>query len=375
MKSNTMKYTFLFLAAAVVFLSIIWSKQAPEHHSRSAQLTIGVIGPLTGPASAYGQWVKTGVTAALEDLKTANRGRISVLFEDDQGDPKKSVTAYQKLKAINDVDAVISVLSSGTLALKSNADTDEVVLISPVASHPKVTMGSPYTFRNTINSAQEAKAMVAYLAKTDESPKSICIVYINDPGGLASKEAFKSTYQGKIQAIVPFEKRKFDFRDVALQVSSNCKDVQALYVTGYGKEMGGVIRDLRNQGIQQPIYTNQGIENKDVLNILGELAKGIEYTFLPDAKEIPPSIASRENKPSPAVLMAYEATTILAEAFRLATETNSPVIDVLRQTEFQGILSKVRFDANGDVRRPIAVKRVGPDGRVEQLSLVKPDGE
>ena len=58
---------------------------------------IGVIGPLTGPAAAYGIAVQNGVDLAIKEINAAggvNGAVLEMNSQDDEHDPEKSVNAY-----------------------------------------------------------------------------------------------------------------------------------------------------------------------------------------------------------------------------------------------------------------------------------------
>ena len=65
---------------------------------------IGVIGPLTGPAAAYGIAVQNGVDLAVKEINEAggvNGAMLEMNSQDDEHDPEKSVNAYNTLKDWN----------------------------------------------------------------------------------------------------------------------------------------------------------------------------------------------------------------------------------------------------------------------------------
>src|SRR5689334_7763085 len=68
--------------------------------SASAQLKIGVAGPLTGPNAAFGAQLKNGAEQAAADLNAAggiNGQQIQLVFGDDASDPKQGVSVANKM--------------------------------------------------------------------------------------------------------------------------------------------------------------------------------------------------------------------------------------------------------------------------------------
>src|ERR1041384_6326964 len=65
----------------------------------SAQIKVGVAGPLTGPNAAFGAQLKNGAEQAVADIKPAggiNGQKIELSFGDDVSDPKQGVSVANK---------------------------------------------------------------------------------------------------------------------------------------------------------------------------------------------------------------------------------------------------------------------------------------
>ena len=65
----------------------------------SAQIKIGVAGPITGPNAAFGAQLKNGVEQAVEDINAAggiNGQKLIVVVGDDVSDPKQGVSVANK---------------------------------------------------------------------------------------------------------------------------------------------------------------------------------------------------------------------------------------------------------------------------------------
>ncbi len=98
---------------------------------------IGVIGPLTGGAAAYGQAVQYGAEIAVEEINAAggiNGKQIEIKSEDDELDAQKSVNAYNSLKDWG-MDVLIgSVTSACSIAVSEETKNDNMFQITPSGS-------------------------------------------------------------------------------------------------------------------------------------------------------------------------------------------------------------------------------------------------
>ena len=104
-KENTiMKKVLAMLMAALMvaamFTGCSSSKPATETTAAAAAGTvkIGMSGPLTGGASAYGLAVKAGMEVAVEEINAKGGLQIEFNAQDDEADGEKAVSAYNVLK-------------------------------------------------------------------------------------------------------------------------------------------------------------------------------------------------------------------------------------------------------------------------------------
>lgn len=116
----------------------------------NATIKVGVIGPLTGSASTYGQSVKNGVELLQNEVNTAggiDGKQIEFIFEDDQADPNSAIQAFNKLVNNDKVVSILGAVTSGSaLAIAPNSTTQKIPLITPTGTEPTITeKGGAYT--------------------------------------------------------------------------------------------------------------------------------------------------------------------------------------------------------------------------------------
>ncbi|MDR2097641.1 MAG: ABC transporter substrate-binding protein, partial [Spirochaetaceae bacterium] len=81
--------------------------------SDSNTIKIGGIFPLSGNVAVYGVEARNGILLAIEEINAAggvNGKKIELISEDDEGNPEKSVNAYNKLTAKDKVNIIIGSL-------------------------------------------------------------------------------------------------------------------------------------------------------------------------------------------------------------------------------------------------------------------------
>ena len=108
----------------------------------SAQIKMGVAGPITGPNAAFGAQLVQGTTQAVEDINKAGGilgQQITLEQGDDVSDPKQGVSVANKFVG-DGVKFVVGHFNSGVTIPASDVYSENGVLfITPSATNPKVT--------------------------------------------------------------------------------------------------------------------------------------------------------------------------------------------------------------------------------------------
>lgn len=139
---------------------------------------IGVIGPLTGPAAAYGIAVENGVDLAVKEINAAggvNGAMLEMNSQDDEHDPEKSVNAYNTLKDWEMQMLVGSVTSKPCIAVAAESANDNLFQITPSGS--AVECAAPENvFRVCFADPAQGTASAQYIGEHKLGSK-IAIIY------------------------------------------------------------------------------------------------------------------------------------------------------------------------------------------------------
>ena len=149
---------------------------ATEAVAGTAAVKIGMSGPLTGPASAYGIAVKAGMEIAVEEINAKGGLQIEFKAEDDEADPEKAVSAYNALK-----DWGMQVLAGNVTSGAANAVAPETVAdgyfnLTPSASAESVAMAGPNVFQMCFTDPNQG-ASAAELLATKNLASKIGVIY------------------------------------------------------------------------------------------------------------------------------------------------------------------------------------------------------
>ena len=367
MKKIWIGVLILIIAALAVSLIVTQTKKEPE------EIKIGAIFALTGDAAMYGESAKNGLELAIEELnKKLLDKKITVVYEDNQGDPSKAVSSFQKLADVDKVKYIIGPLGTPeVLAIAPIAEKRKIIILTPTSSGPQLTQAGDYIFRNCMSDLIEGAALAEFVFK-ELKARTAGILYINNDYGIGLRDAFKKKFDilgGVILAEESFRKGDTDFRTQLLKIKF--KNPRVLLLTGYA-EMGRILKQARELGIEIQVVSTSNFEMPEILEIAGNAAENIYYTYQgfdieseeEVVKKFTNSYRAKYNKnPDIFAALTYDAMKILAKAIeRGGTDVENVKKELYGIKNFIGVTGKTSFDKNGDVIKPIGIKKV-EDGK------------
>lgn len=154
------------------------TKAAGAEGAKEGTFKIGGIGPVSGPAAAYGESVKNGMELAIKEINEAggiNGYQVEMKFEDDENDPEKSVNAYNTLKDWKMQMLVGTVTSKPCIAVAAETGSDNMLQVTPSGSAVQCVAGDN-AFRICFSDPDQGKASAQYIGANKLATK-IAIIY------------------------------------------------------------------------------------------------------------------------------------------------------------------------------------------------------
>ncbi|MEF9939863.1 MAG: ABC transporter substrate-binding protein [Clostridium sp.] len=139
---------------------------------------IGGIGPISGPAAAYGVAVQNGTELAIKEINAAggiNGCQIEYNFQDDENDPEKAINAYNTLKDWGMQLLVGTVTSKPCIAVGAETSIDNMFQITPSGSAVQCVAGEN-AFRVCFSDPDQGKASAQYIG-TNKVATKVSIIY------------------------------------------------------------------------------------------------------------------------------------------------------------------------------------------------------
>jgi branched-chain amino acid transport system substrate-binding protein len=353
------KFTLAVLAA-VSALALTAVAQAQQK-----EVTIAVVGPITGKEAPFGAQMKLGAEAAVRDLNAAggvNGMQIKLVVEDDACDPKQAVTAANKV-AGSKVAAVIGhYCSSSSIPASDVYWKAKIIQITPASTNPALTEDAAkkgWTNVHRVCGRDDNQGAVAgaFLAKTHKG-KKIAILHDNTTYGKGLADETRKAFNkagGKEAMYEAYKEKEKDYSAVVAKLQA--AGIQVVYIGGYAPETALIARQAAEKNYKPIIMGGDALDTDDVLKVAGPAADNILFTQGPDPRMNPASKAvvdkfkAANQDPEGYTLYTYAAIQVWAQAVTKAKSTDmAKVSPVLRSGQaFNTVMGPIKLDKKGDV--------------------------
>jgi branched-chain amino acid transport system substrate-binding protein len=349
-RMNKLWHVGLALAASVALFG-----------AASAQdITVGVAGPMTGNEGSFGRQLKNGAEQAVADINAAGGvlgKKLKLEIGDDACDPKQARSIGEKFAGMKLPFVAGHYCSSSSIPASEAYAEGNVLQITPASTNPAFTeRGLWNTFRVCGRDDQQGAFIAAYLLKHYKN-KNIAIV--NDKStygaGLAT-EVKKSLNKAGVKEKFndSYNKGDNDFTALASKLKRDRIDI--IFVGGYHKEAGQILRQMRNQGLKTVLIAGDSLADKEYASITGAAGEGTLFTFGPDPRKKPTAAAivkkfkDRNIDPEGYTLYTYAAFQIWAQAVAKAGTTDpKKVAETIRSGKWNTVLGPIAYDKKGDI--------------------------
>jgi branched-chain amino acid transport system substrate-binding protein len=329
----------------------------------SAQVLIGVEGPITGPNAVFGAQLKNGTTQAATDLN-AQGGilgkKITLEYGDDVSDPKQGVSVANRFVG-DGVTFVVGAFNSGVTMPSSDVYHENGILeITPASTNPQVTeRGLWNVFRTCGRDDQQGAVAGAYIVAHFKGKRVAVVDDKTTYGKGLADETVKAMAKGGLQPVLR-EGVNTGGKDYSALVSK-IKESRAdlVYWGGLQTEGGLIVRQMRDQGVTATMMGGDGIATDEFASIGGPGVIGTLMTYGPDprnrpqAKAIVAEFRAKGFEPEAYTLYSYAAVQIIQQAAQAAKSLDpKKVADAMHSgMRFNTVIGTISYDKKGDVTR------------------------
>ena len=271
--------TRIALAASALALAVFTATAA------SAQVKLGVAGPLTGGSAAFGAQLKNGVEQAVEDINAAGGilgQKIVLSAGDDRADPKEGVSVANKFVG-DGVKFVVGHFNSGVTIPSSEVYQENgMLVITPAATNPKVTERNMWNVFRVCGRDDQQGGIAGEIIAKKFAGKRVAVVHDKTTYGQGLADETRKAMNAKGIKEVFYEGVNKDDKDFTALISKLKQANPDLVYWGGLHDTGGlIVRQMRDQGLKAPLMGGDGITDDEFAAIAGPGAEGTLMTFSP----------------------------------------------------------------------------------------------
>ncbi|MFZ9735160.1 MAG: ABC transporter substrate-binding protein [Burkholderiaceae bacterium] len=361
-----------------------------------AQVKIGFMATLSGPAAALGQDQYDGFMLGVEHMGGRLGGAaIEVIREDDQLKPDLGVQTIRKFLEKDQVDIITGVTFSNVMMAIAKPLADSGITFISSNAGPAPLAGAQCSanfFWTSWQNDNQAEAMGQYA--NDKGFKNVYMMAPNYQSGKDQLEGFKRMFKGNVVGEVYTQLNQPDYTAEIAQMMAAKPD--ALYVFYPGGMGINFIKQMRQAGALGKIpLLSASTTDGTTLPALKEVALGvIAGTFWgpdfnnPVSQKFVADFRKKHNRiPSQYAAQAYDSALLLDAALRKTggkANDRKALQAAIRSADFKSLRGNFRFNRNGypiqdfyafevakDATGEVSLKTLGVSMRNHQDAYVK----
>ncbi|MFC2173034.1 ABC transporter substrate-binding protein [Acidobacteriota bacterium] len=337
-------------------------------------IKIGVMGPLTGPASAYGISQLNGVKLAVDEINKyealPNNARIELVVADDQAEMARVGNLLIPMIYEDRILALIGCINSACTHVAQMVTVKaHVPMITTTSTDPSLTLsGSPYTFRCLADDLSQGRAIAEFVFKTKGYSRVALINQDNRYGRMGAKtiEEIAKELKRDVPVRATFAGKQKDFTEIVARIKKEKPD--AIVIWGLYNGSALLTKALRSADITTPILGSDGLVSPMYIEMAGKAAEGIVVTYPFDADRNDPmtkrfvmAYTKQYGKPPDSFAAhSYDAMYILVRALQrsMAVDREKLKDAMLETKNFPGVTGPITFDENGNDTRDVILARI-----------------
>lgn len=329
-------------------------------------IKVGANLEMTGGSASYGISSKNAIELAFKEINEKggiNGKQLELVVADNKSEAAEATNAMQKLVSQDNVVAVIGPnLSSSVIAASAINNSAKVLDIAPMATNPYVTVDQAsgktkdFNYRTCFIDPFQGTVMAKFA--TAELGVGNAAILIDNSSDYAKGLAqfFKGNFVkegGAVTAEESYLQKDTDFKATLTKIKATNPDF--LYVPGYYQEVGLIVKQARELGMNMPIAGGDGWDSAKMPEIAGAAALNNTYfssLYSPeDSSDINKNfVAAYEKaygqKPDVFAALSYDSALLVAEAIKNAGSTEPAKISeaMAKINGFSGVSGSVTFD-------------------------------
>lgn len=332
-------------------------------------IKIGANLELSGGVASYGQSAADGLQLAFDEINKkggVDGKKLQLVKVDNKSDAAEATNAAIKLVSQDKVAAIVgAATSTNTLAQVQVAQDNKVPLLTPTGTNPAITNKNgkvnDFVFRTCFIDPFQGTVAANFASNELKVKKAAVLIDSSSDYSKGLAAAFKSSFKkngGEIVSEEAYVAKDTDFHATLTRIKA--KNPEFIFLPGYYEEVGLILKQARELGINVPFMGGDGWDSPKLVEIGGKEA--LNNTYITnhyssgdsDAKvqDFVKAFKDKYNGKSPDAFNAlgYDSGYFLADAIKRAKSTDSVKIkDAMAKTDGLELVSgKIKLDKNHD---------------------------
>ena len=352
------------LLVAALFAGSVVLGTAPA----SADVKIGVLMPLSGKGASYGQHQEVAMKMALEELEKTGKGeKLQVVVYDTRGENAEAISLTRKLISNDKVLAIIGPFFSAEceVAFPIAAQNKTPIMTASSGKPGIAAKGRPWAFRNALSSDLMNGYLLDVWLKRNPVKSVVILTDVKDAftkvdGTVVFPDELK---RRNVQVLDNISYQTGDIDYSAQVTKAKGLNPDGILIAGLYNEGGNIVREIRKQGMTQPIVGALGMSETKFLDIAGPAGDGttVVNPFWPDNPD--PKVhawATEYNDrakvvPGNTAALMYDAMMLTKSCIEKSGVTNKPEDLAADRTRNDGVVRYVgghQPEVDDGVKRP-----------------------
>lgn len=354
------------LAVGAVFMGALTGCGGGSKGADGDTIKVGGLLEMTGGSASFGISGKNGIDLALKKINekgVLGGKKLSLVVADTKSEASEATNGMQKLISQDKVVAVIGPnQSSAVIASGAINNGAKVVDITPMGTNPDVTVDpktkqvKPYSFRTCFIDPFQGTVMASFAS--NELKVKRAAIYIDNTSDYAKGLAqfFKENFVkngGQVVIEEAYLQKDTDFKSTLTKIKAAKPDF--IYIPGYYQEVGLIVKQAREMGINVPMAGGDGWDSAKLPEIAGKAA--LENTFFSslyspdDTSDLNKEFVAEYKKayntnPDVFAALAYDSTLLVAKAIEDAGSADpAKIAEAMAKIKgFKGVSGEVTFN-------------------------------
>jgi branched-chain amino acid transport system substrate-binding protein len=328
-----------------------------------ADITVAVVGGMSGPFDKIGSWFQNGTRGAIEEINDGGGllgQQVKFIVRDDNCEPDKAADIAKELVGLGVKLVMGHLCSDASIAASEIYDKNGIIEISPSSTSPAYTdRGLNNIFRTTGRDDMQGFVLAEHITRNFKT-KRLGIIYDDNSYSRGVVEVARGfLHQAGIKEVfyemAPGE--PFNYSSLISKIATS--GVNVILYPANPAQFGKFVLQAHEKGakfrlIGGDTFTNYTVEEKDL-----RLLDGVQFSFPPDPahdrknKKIVKKYKKQGIRPEAFTFYSYGAVQVWAMAVKKAGSLDADKVSkVLKSEKFDTVLGEISFDKKGDISNP-----------------------